>query len=165
MKTLLFRKTILAGLSGGIAMNMAMLLTFRLIGFGWDGGGFLLNPSVQSAKLIRVWTELKPLPLVVNNPAPIMLGLIIFGIVHAYIYQWISTAWPVGIAKRGLRLAAILFLLCFLFWEFFTPFNLFGEPLILIGAELVFWAFIAIAESFAIVAVYEHKSRSNIRKE
>jgi hypothetical protein len=41
-----------------------------LIGFGWNGGGILLDPSVQSPKLIAVWTKLEPLPLVVNAPAP-----------------------------------------------------------------------------------------------
>jgi hypothetical protein len=39
-------KTIVAGLAGGITLNIVMLLTFRLIGFGWDGGGILLNPSI-----------------------------------------------------------------------------------------------------------------------
>jgi len=33
-------RTVIAGIGGGIAMNLAMLLTFRLIGFGWKGGGF-----------------------------------------------------------------------------------------------------------------------------
>jgi hypothetical protein len=38
----------------------------------------------------------------------------------------------------------------FLFWEFFTPFNQFGEPIYLIALQLVFWAFIALADGFAI---------------
>jgi hypothetical protein len=42
-------------------------------------------------------------------------------------------------------------------WEFFTPFNLFGEPLPLIGLELVFWATIAFAEAFVIASVFEWK--------
>ena len=55
-------KTIVAGLAGGMTLNIVMLLTFRLIGFGWNGGGILLDPSVQSPKLIAVWTKLEPLP-------------------------------------------------------------------------------------------------------
>ena len=54
-------KTLLAGVAGGLAMNVAMLLTFRFIGFGVNGDGILLNPSVQSSKLIAVWTEIEPL--------------------------------------------------------------------------------------------------------
>ena len=36
-------RTILAGIAGGMSMNIVMLLTFRLLGFGWNGGGILLE--------------------------------------------------------------------------------------------------------------------------
>jgi hypothetical protein len=148
-------RTVLAGISGGFAMNLAMLLTFRLIGFGWSGKGILLNPDVQSRKLIAVWTEIEPLPLVVNNPAPIIIGIILFGIIHAFIYRWISPAWPEGIVARGIRMSILIFLLVFSFWEFFTPFNQYGEPLPLIGLELFFWAIIALADGFVIAFIIE----------
>jgi len=32
-------RTLVAGLECGFAMNLAMLLTFRTVGFGWNGGG------------------------------------------------------------------------------------------------------------------------------
>lgn len=50
-----------------------------------------------------------------------------------------------------------LLALSFLFWEFFTPFNQFGEPLPLIALELGFWAAIALAEAYAIALVSELK--------
>jgi hypothetical protein len=150
-------RTILAGLAGGAAMNLAMVLTFRAIGFGWDGDGILLTSPMQSSKLIAVWTELEPLPLVVAKPAPIIVGLLLFGVGHALIYRWLSVAWPPVVVPRALRLAGLLFFLTFLFWEFFTPFNQFGEPLPLIALELCFWALIALAESFAIAFVMERK--------
>ena len=146
-------RTILAGFTGGLAMNVTMLLTFRLIGFGWDGNGILINSASQSKKLVAVWTEIEPLPLVVNTPAPIILGIIFFGVIHAYIFRWISPAWPAGILNKGLRFAVLIFLTTFLFWEFFTPFNLFGEPLHLLALELIFWACIALADGLAIAAV------------
>ncbi len=148
-------RTVLAGLAGGAAMNLAMVLTFRAIGFGWDGGGILLTSPMQSSKLIAVWTELEPLPLVVVKPAPIIVGLLLFGIGHALIYRWLSVAWPPGVVLRALMLAGLLFFMTFLFWEFFTPFNQFGEPLPLVALELCFWALIALAESFAIALVME----------
>ena len=92
-------RTVLAGIAGGFAMNLVMLLTFRFIGFGASGEGILLDPSLQSEKLIAVWTEIEPLPLVVNQPAPIIRGIILFGIAHAYIYRWISSAWPASVVK------------------------------------------------------------------
>jgi hypothetical protein len=136
-------------------MNVAMLLTFRTIGFGWDAKGILLTSPIQSPKLVAVWTTLEPLPLVVNTPAPIILGLLLFGVGHAFLYRWVSAAWPRGVRPRALRFAGIIFFMTFLFWEFFTPFNQFGEPLPLIAIELCFWAVIALAEAFAIAAVVE----------
>lgn len=150
-------RTLLAGLAGGLALNLAMLLTFRLIGFGWNGGGILLDPAIQSPKLIAVWTQLEPIPLVVSRPVPIIIGLVGFGIGHAFIYRWLARAWPPGILPRGWRMARLIFFLSFLFWEFFTPLNQFGEPLSLIGLELIFWAAVAIAEGLAIAAVFESK--------
>lgn len=151
-------RTILAGLAGGMTLNIAMLLTFRLLGFGWNGGGILLSSPIQSPKLVAVWTQLEPLPLVVANPAPIIVGMVLFGIGHAFIYRSVSAAWPAGILRRGIRFAGLLFFMTFLFWEFFTPFNQFGEPLPLIALELLFWAIIAIAEAFAIAAVMERNA-------
>jgi len=153
-------KTVLAGVAGGLAMNVAMLLTFRLLGFGWDGGGILLDPSLQSPKLIDVWTRLEPLPLVVSHPLIIIIGLILFGIGHAFVYRWLSRAWPDGIGARTWRMALILFFFSYVFWEFFTPYNQFGEPLPLIGIELFFWAIIALSEALAIAAVMEGGRRS-----
>jgi hypothetical protein len=148
-------RTIVSGIAGGIAMNVAMLLTFRLLGFGVTGDGVLLDPSLQSRKLIAVWTEMEPLPLVVSQPAPIILGIICFGIIHAYLYRWISPAWPAGSIRRAASFALLVFLMTFLFWEFFTPFNQFGEPLGLIAIELVFWAVIALADGLAISFIME----------
>ena len=151
-------RTVIAGLAGGTAVNLVMLLTFRAIGFGWHGHGILLTSPIQSKKLIAVWTQLEPLPLVVDNPGPIIVGLLLFGIGHAYIYKWLSTAWPLGIFQRASRLAGLIFFMTFFFWEFFTPFNQFGEPLFLIALELAFWALIAVAEAFAIASIMERKS-------
>jgi hypothetical protein len=148
-------KTLIAGVAGGIAVNVSMLLTFRVIGFGVNADGILLDPSIQSSKLIAVWTKIEPLPLVVSRPAPIIIGIILFGIVHAYLYRWISPAWPKGIVRRALSFALLVFLMAFLFWEFFTPFNQFGEPIGLILIELCFWAIIALADGFAISTVME----------
>jgi hypothetical protein len=140
-----------------MTMNIVMLLTFRAIGFGWNGGGILLSSPIQSPKLIAVWTTLEPLPLVVVNPAPIIIGMVLFGIVHAFIYRSVSVAWPAGVLPRATRFAGLVFFMVFAFWEFFTPFNQFGEPLQLVALELLFWAAIAIAEALVIAAVIERK--------
>lgn len=149
-----------AGLAGGLALNVAMVATFRLVGFGWNGGGILLDPTVQSRKLIAVWTELEPLPLVVSNPLPIVLGLMIFGVIHAVLYSRLAPAWRPGVAARAVRFAGLVFVLSFSFWEFFTPFNQLGEPARLIALELAFWAVIALVEGFVMAFVFERAGRS-----
>jgi hypothetical protein len=148
-------RTVTAGLAGGLALNLAMLLTFRVLGFGWSGGGILPDPSIQSPKLIAVWTQIEPLPLVVSNPGPIVGGLMLFGLVHGFVYRWLSPAWPTGIIARALRFAVLVFILSYAFWEFFTPLNQFGEPVRLLFLELGFWITIALAEAFAIASVME----------
>ena len=151
-------RTLMAGLAGGLTLNVVMLLTFRLIGFGWNGGGFLLTSTIQSKKLIAVWTQLEPLPLIVVNPAPMVIGFLVFGVVHASIYGWLSGAWPMGIWPRALRFAGLTFVLSFAFFEFFTPVNMLGEPLVLVLAELGFWAIIALAEAYVIAVILERRA-------
>jgi hypothetical protein len=150
-------KTIFAGIAGGMTMNIVMLLTFRAIGFGWNGGGILLSSPIQSPKLIAVWTTIEPLPLIIANPAPIIIGMVLFGIVHAFIYRSVSVAWPAGVLPRAMRFAGLVLFMVFVFWEFFTPFNQFGEPLPLVALELLFWAAIALAEAFVIAAIVERR--------
>jgi len=142
-----------AGLAGGLAFNVAMLVTFRLFGFGLNEDGPLLDPALQASKLIAVWTTLEPRPLIVARPFLMACGLVGFAVLHAAVYASVRDAWPPNPLSRATRLAALL-LLQFAFWEFFTPFNLFGEPLGLIGLELSFWAVIAAAEALAIVSVF-----------
>jgi hypothetical protein len=149
-------RTIVAGAAGGMTINLVMLLTFRALGFGWNGDGILITSSIQSQELIAVWTKLEPLPLVVANPLPIILGLVLFGVGHAFIYRWMSVGWPPIILQRAFRFACSLFFMVFLFREFFTPFNQFGEPLPLIALELAFWASIAIAEAIVIAVIIEY---------
>jgi hypothetical protein len=108
-------RTVIAGLAGGLALNTAMLLTFRLMGFGWNGGGVLLDPSIQSKNLIAVWTQIEPLPLVVSNPAPIIGGLFTFGLIHGFIYRWLSPAWLAGITARAVRFALLVSMLSYVF--------------------------------------------------
>jgi hypothetical protein len=152
------KRTLLAGLLGGVVFNMSLFVTFRLIGFGMDGKGILMSPS-QSEKLKQVWTQ-KPIPRVVDmeniDGLPVIaLGLILFAIAHAFFYRSIAPAWPAGVFARALRFAFWMFLVVFVFWEFFTPFNQLHEPLHLLGIEIAFWAFIASAEAFAIASVME----------
>jgi uncharacterized membrane protein (DUF485 family) len=153
-------RTILAGLAGGAAMNLTMFLTFRLLGLGLTGGGILLDPALQSHKLIAVWTELRPIPKVVTHPFLMGIAVLLIAWGHAGIYRWLAPAWPHGVGARAFRFASLVFFLSFFFFEFFTAFNQFGEPLDLLALQLVYWAIVAAAEAWAIAAVIEWKPRA-----
>ena len=83
-----------------------------------------------------------------------MFGHLLCAIIHSFVYGWLSLAWPPGIIPKAARIAS-LFFLTYLFWEFFTPFNLFWEPIPLIFLQLIFWASIALGEAFAVATVFE----------
>lgn len=159
MATPTLQRTVLAGLAGGLAFSLAMLLTFRLIGFGLNGDGILMTSPLQSAKLIAVWSTLEPLPRVVDRPETIIPLLVLLSVGRAFVFRWLAPAWPAGVAARGLRFAGLTFFLVFVFWEIFTPYNQFGEPPALVALELLFWAVIAVAEGLAIAAVIERAPR------
>lgn len=149
--------------AGWAAFNVAMLLTFQLVGFGVNGNGVLLDPHRQSAKLIAVWTKLEPLPLVVSKPHIIVVWLFAFAFGQAVIYKLLTPGWPAGVTPRALRLAGLRFVMTFLFWEFFTPFNQLGEPLPMIALELLYWVVVALAEGYAIAATAEHLWKSPVQ--
>lgn len=146
---------ILVGLAGGAAFCVTVFLTFGLVGAGLDYNGILFNPTLQSPKVIAVWKQIQPLPVMVTDRFVILGGFVLFAIGHAFLYRSVAVAWPKGIANRALRLTVIIWVFSALFFEFMGPFNLLHEPLQLQSLEFIFWAAAALAESFTLVIVFE----------
>jgi hypothetical protein len=149
-------RTMAAGLAAGAAFAATTFITFVLIGSGLDhGGGPLFDPAVQSAKVIAVWTRLEPLPRFVTQPPLMLGGYLLFGVGHAFLFRSVAEAWPRRVGARTWRLAAITWTFSYLFFEFFGPFNLLGEPPALVVLELAFWAAAATVESLLLVFLLE----------
>jgi hypothetical protein len=149
-------RTLVAGVAGGVGFGLTTFLTFVLIGSGLDHrSGPLFDPSLQSSKVLAVWTQMEPLPLFVTKPHLMLLGYVVFGIGHALLYRSVASAWPEPVAARIWRLAAIMWSLSYVFFEFLGPFNLLGEPLRLVALELSFWALAALVEATIIVLMLE----------
>jgi hypothetical protein len=147
--------TIVSGLAGGTAFLAALFLTFaRFGGAGQGETGLLYDPRTQSAKLIAVWKEIEPLPLTIENPAPILAGYIVFAICFAFLYRSVAPAWPAGTFRRTWRLAAIIWLVG-AFFEFQGPVNLFHQPAKPLLVALTFWAIAATTTAAAIAAIAE----------
>ena len=153
------RRTLVAGLSGGVAFLVGTFLTFALLGGSRKGEtGVLFDPDTQHPKVIGVWKQIEPLPRVIEQPAVILTGMVLFGVVFAVLYRSISPAWPAGTTARATRLAAVIWVAA-VFSEFMGPFNVLHQPLYLSIVAWAFWAVPALAEGFAIAAVAERPSR------
>lgn len=146
-------RTVVAGLAGGVAFILGNVLTFGLLGGARRGQqGLLFDPDTQSPKVITVWKVLRPLPRIIDTPALILVGLLMFGIGYAVLFRVIATAWPPGVHQRALRLALIVWLAT-AFSEFMGPFNVLHEPAALATLGLGFWAVSALAQAYTLVLV------------
>ena len=156
-------RTALAGVTGFVALVLALFLTFAKFGGSQRGQtGVLFDPATQSPKLIAVWKEMSPLPLLIEAPAVIFAGYLAFAIGHAFLFRSVRAAWPPGIAHRGLRMALIIWSSS-AFFELQGPVNLFHQPARPFAIALTFWAIAALAEAFAIVAVIERDRATVMR--
>lgn len=113
---------------------------------------------MQSKKLIAVWWELEPLPLITTNPILGSVAFMVLGVISAWVYSFIYNGFSGGWRKRGSSFGVVFFLTVFLFFEFFTPLNLFGEPVALVVLELFFWSIVAQVLGLTIAYIYRPKS-------
>lgn len=154
-------RTVIAGIVAGAAFNVVGFLTFVLLGSGLDhGSGPLFDPDLQSAKVIAVWTTIEPLPLFQTQPGTMLALYMLFGTIYAVLYRSVAQAWPNGFGQRTVRLALTIWALSCLFFELLGPFNLLGEPLLLVALELAFWAAMATAAATVIVGILQRRTHS-----
>jgi len=130
------------------ASGVSNILFFQI------GRPILFENEAQSAKLIAVLCEMEPLPLMfTNGPLYIAIAAAI-GAVHGLVFLWIEPTLPRGIAARGAAFALILWALTALYFEFHAPFNMFGEPPVLVAVELGFWIVVTLVQGLVLSAVY-----------
>lgn len=113
----------------------------------------ILTPEFgQSQKLINVWTVWEPLPRLMQQPAWSMIaGFFVFTFFHVLFYQCFAPLLPgrtwVG---KGLSLALGIWIFQYGYFEFFTPFNQYWEPIHLIAYEMLLQLIMAVVEGLAI---------------
>lgn len=147
------RRTILAGVAGGLAFVAGTFVTFALFGGSREGDtGLLFDPDTQHEKVIAVWKEIEPLPRIIDEPATVLTGMVVFGVAYALLYRWVSAAWPSRARARVARLGLVVWLGT-VFAEFIGPFNTMHQPLRLSVLAWCFWAVPAFTQALAIVGV------------
>jgi hypothetical protein len=145
-------KILLAPIAGLVAFTLANVVSNVL--FFQLGAPILFDPDIQSAKVIDVLFEMEPRPLMFENgPLYMAYGLAV-GAVHGLVFLMIEPALGRTRLQRGLRFAVLLWALMAVYFEFHTPFNMFREPLMLVGLELVFWVFVVLAEGLVLSFIY-----------
>ncbi len=137
-----------AGLAGAVAFTLANIVSNLL--FFQLGHGILFENPMQSDKIIAVMFELEPLPLMFTN-GPLYLAIAAaIGVVHGLVFLWLAPVLGRSRAARGLGFAVVTWALMGLYFEFHTPFNMFGEPVALVAVELLFWAIVLLVHGMAL---------------
>lgn len=106
----------------------------------------------QSQKLINVWTAWEPLPRLAQMPSwPMIAGFFAFTFLHVLIYQRLAPALPGRTWRgKGVSLALGIWVFQYGYFEFFTPFNQYREPLHLIAYELLLQGIMALVEGLVV---------------
>ncbi len=155
-----FRPKTLAGRIAGITLAAGLLtqVTTALLWMNPLTARIILSPEFgQSQKLINVWTQWEPLPRIMQMPSwPMIAGFLFFTWLHVLVYRRFVPLFPgrtwIG---KGLCLAAGILVLQYGYFEFFTPFNQYHEPLHLIAYELLLQAVMAAVEGLAIAKLVQ----------
>jgi hypothetical protein len=128
------------------------------------GAPLLFNRSNQSAKLLAVFFEMEPLPLMFTN-GPLYLAIAaVIGLVHGAVFALVEPALPAGRIKKGLAFGGVVWGLMALYFEFHVPFNMFGEPVALVAFELLFWIVVAAVEGLVLSWGYGKRPTSQERR-
>lgn len=151
-ESITYAKLLRAAIGGAVAIVIANIVSNIL--FFQLGRPLLFENEIQSAKVIAVLFEMEPPPLMFRNGPLYMAIAAVIGVVHGLVFYWIEPALPHGIVARGLAFAAILWALMALYFEFHTPFNMFGEPVALVAVELVFWIAVTAAQGLVLSMIY-----------
>jgi hypothetical protein len=145
-------KWIRGGIAGAVAFLIANIVSNIL--FFQLGRGILFENPLQSEKVIAVLFELEPLPLMFTNGLLYLAIAAGIGVVHGLVFTFIEPVLPQHTIGRGLAFAAILWALMALYFEFHVPFNMFGEPIVLVAVELGFWVVVVATEGILLSLMY-----------
>lgn len=147
-----FTKLMRAFGSGVVAFLIANIVSNIL--FFQVGHGILFENESQSAKVVAVLFEMEPLPLMFTNGLLYMAIAGVIGGIHGLVFAWIEPALPRAALQRGLAYGAMLWALMAVYFEFHTPFNMFGEPPALVAVELAFWVVVLAVEGVIVSMLY-----------
>jgi hypothetical protein len=145
-------RALFAGFAGGIAWLVATMLFFG------PAQIILANPDYQSPKFLYVVGQLEPLPYAAEAWWIIPAGLIIIGMLYGVVYHFVRRAFP-GISwwKKGIRFGLVAWALMVPWFEFYLPWNVMHEPVMLVALEMVLWLAVLVIVGIVIAGIYERR--------
>jgi hypothetical protein len=98
----------------------------------------LANPSYQSAKFMQAFIG-QPLPRMANSPFLVLKGFFICGLLAAVAFIIVNNKISGNWARRGIIFGFMHWLLMVPWFEFYLPYNVMHEPMLLVLFEGLLW--------------------------
>ena len=140
------KKVVLSGFAGSLAGGAVVAVLFQ----NPLTQRVLFDPAIQSPKLLDAWSN-------AFLPRPVFAVIyVLLAAVYGLLYHYSNKSLPLEGWKKGAYFGILfIFLGHWIFHEYATPLNLFGEPLHLLGLELVFLASGSMVQGIVIQKVYD----------
>ncbi|MFA0814071.1 DUF6789 family protein [Microbulbifer epialgicus] len=129
-----FIRVFLSGVAGGVAWVLGMLIFFG------PAQTILADPQLQSAKFLTVVKQMEPLPRMADNLWVGVLGLLMIGVIYGIVFSFIESLMSGKSLIKGVKFGAISWALMVPWFEFYLPWNVMHEPLVLVILEALLWA-------------------------
>lgn len=139
-------KIILAGLIGGFVSEgiLGALFSSSFV------KSILYNPTIQSQLFLEITPQ--------RELAPSIIGLVVLSIIHAWLYTVFVKSIPGNTwVKKGLFWGLTIWLMFWVFQEWFIYHTLLGEPLILNLLELIILLLGSFVEGLIIACIFREK--------
>lgn len=149
-----FVRYLIAAVAAGVAMNVAVMATFG------PAQTILMDPDQQSAKFIAAFME-EPQPRAAEMQLLFPLGFLGLGFAHALAFQLLYRGLPRGWFSAGIVYGFAAWLIAYLWFEYYLPWNVMLEPLPLVLLELACWLAVMLANGLALALVYSGQLRKN----
>ncbi len=128
-------RTIILFATTGVAWCLCMRSLFI-----WSGAqSILADPGIQSGKFLKVFMEYDPLPRMTGDPAIIWEGFFVCGLFAALAFVIVNAGLKHGWLRNGITFGVLHWLLMIPWFEFYLPYNVMNEPMLLVIFEGLLW--------------------------
>jgi hypothetical protein len=139
-----------AGFAGGFAWIIALTILFG------PAQIILANPNYQSEKFLYVVSQLEPLPYAAETWWILPAGLLFIGMLYGIVYHFIRKAFD-GESRwlKGMKFGWVAWALMVPWFEFYLPWNVMHEPILLVLLEMILWMGVLLIVGVVIAHVYD----------